>query len=625
MKSRPLHRGHFAFLRAVLQGADPELSWSTCLPLESETAAARLVREVADWIRATCAATARCDGRYHVARLLRLDLLGSSGTEQAAGIDSGASLPLLEEGLRPHAPPCADARTHKRLRLVRRQLEALVGLEAQMLATMSAEDAVRKWFPTHTARLLEAAGLPDLSSLATRINTGGVRWWNDIPAVAGGKATRIVDWVHAHALDIGIRITPLRGRAHNQTAPLHHEGPSTALVPLEHFLVPFELDGHDGVFRTRSGECLLKADNDRQAIEAWLGSTQHASGTSNTFRVYRKDAERLLLWCVLVRRKAVSSLTVSDAEAYKDFLVHPPPHWCGHRAKRRDSPGWRPMEKGLSPDTLAQALSSLGSLFSYLVTHRYIFSHPFIQPRSFDAVRSDSRLQRTLTFEQWDRIDRDLTADLAAGAAHEPTRRRARAIRWLYATGLTASEMVAVQCGALRSIRFLRSDGTTNTGWIVRVAGRSQHMRDVPVPATLIAELGDELARFGRPRAATAQINARVPVVGRFCPADVGVPPPWTAGALYKSIRSFMQACASRMNGQDAEQVRQATVGWLRNTHGAHAVQGRSDGESKAVPAHHVAASMGYCSTTLVSQHLTSTALQRHDAMKVFWPPQDAP
>ena len=144
------------------------------------------------------------------------------------------------------------------------------------------------------------------------------------------------------------------------------------------------------------------------------------------------------------------------------------------------------------------------------------------------------------------------------------------------------------------------------------------------MPTQLIAELGDELARASRPRAPTDRANARVPIVGRFGAADGGVPPTWTASGLYKSIKTFMEACAARMEGEDAKQVRQATGTWLRNTHGMHAATGRADGASKPVPVHHIAAGMGCHSTRLISQHLQSTQAQRQEAMKDFWPPEDS-
>jgi site-specific recombinase XerC len=624
---RQLHRGHFAFLRAVLQGVDPVTSWRDHMLLESSRPADRKSREVAAWVRLECIVAARRNGQHHVARLLRLELAVPDVADEAA--DTAASIGRAARATSLEAPsrvPEASRMTTalKRARLVQRQLNVLVGLEVRMLVRMSAADPVGRWLPSGIAGRLEKAGMPTLSLLVARIKDDGVRWWRDVPAVSLVKAARIADWIRMHAQEIGIRLAPAR-QGGGQAGSPHHSEPSTTLVPFEHFLVPLELDGHDGAFRLPRGECLLAANNDRQAIEAWLNEARDALRAPGTFYHYRNEAERLLLWCVLVRRKPISSLTQSDAKAYRDFLVDPPDHWCGHRANRRNSPQWRPMEKGLSAVTLRVVLGTLRSMFKFLVAHRYVYCHPFLELRPIDPGRPNARLQRTLTFSQWDRIDGDLAVELEFKSTHEQTRRRVRAIRWLYFTGLSLSEMVALQCGALRPIRFTRADGTSDIGWVVLVVGRRQLTREVPVPPKLVVELGDELARAGLPRAPTDRANARVPIVGRFCAAEGGVPPAWSAASLSKSIKNFMEACASRMDGDDAARVRLATALWLRNTHGMHAVKGRDDGESKPISVHHVAASMGCGSAQLISQYLQSTGAQRQEAMEDFWPPEEAP
>jgi len=62
-------------------------------------------------------------------------------------------------------------------------------------------------------------------------------------------------------------------------------------------------------------------------VQAWL--SLHESPA--TQRAYRKEAERLLLWAIVERGRALSSLTTEDAVAYRAFL-HRPAHrvrWIG--------------------------------------------------------------------------------------------------------------------------------------------------------------------------------------------------------------------------------------------------------------------------------------------------------
>lgn len=67
--------------------------------------------------------------------------------------------------------------------------------------------------------------------------------------------------------------------------------------------------------------CTLEANNDYQAISAWLERHEAAE----TQRAYRREAERLLLWAIVERGKPLSSLTSEDATAYRTFLRHPTP------------------------------------------------------------------------------------------------------------------------------------------------------------------------------------------------------------------------------------------------------------------------------------------------------------
>lgn len=71
------------------------------------------------------------------------------------------------------------------------------------------------------------------------------------------------------------------------------------------------------------------------AIHAWLGV--HLPIGGHTWRAYRTQAERFLLWAVLARGKALSGLSVEDCSAYLAFLAdpQPAPQWVGARRTPR--------------------------------------------------------------------------------------------------------------------------------------------------------------------------------------------------------------------------------------------------------------------------------------------------
>nr|WP_061128575.1 hypothetical protein [Caballeronia catudaia] len=71
-----------------------------------------------------------------------------------------------------------------------------------------------------------------------------------------------------------------------------------------------QLDGGSGLNRAVAGCAQIAADNDLDAIRAWLA---RFVGTKTTFENYRKEAERLVLWSVVVLGKPLSSLTHEDS------------------------------------------------------------------------------------------------------------------------------------------------------------------------------------------------------------------------------------------------------------------------------------------------------------------------
>jgi site-specific recombinase XerD len=136
------------------------------------------------------------------------------------------------------------------------------------------------------------------------------------------------------------------------------------LVPWERLAVPGEFDGSRGAFRAPKSTCTLSADNDYEAVQAWLALHESTATQS----AYRKEAERLILWAIVERGRALSSLTTEDAVAYRTFLRRPAPRsrWVGP-PRPRASPQWRPFAGSLSPRSAAYALSVIGALYRWLM------------------------------------------------------------------------------------------------------------------------------------------------------------------------------------------------------------------------------------------------------------------
>jgi len=63
-------------------------------------------------------------------------------------------------------------------------------------------------------------------------------------------------------------------------------------------------DGRAGSNRAPRAGCQLAANTDVDAIRAWLGEY---AASPHTLRAYRKEAERLLVWCTRALGKPISS------------------------------------------------------------------------------------------------------------------------------------------------------------------------------------------------------------------------------------------------------------------------------------------------------------------------------
>ncbi len=146
-------------------------------------------------------------------------------------------------------------------------------------------------------------------------------------------------------------------------------------LPLELLITPAELTGEYGSNRAAAFiNKQIDANNDLQAIQTWLAEFEHSPQTQ---RSYRKESERLLLWSLIERQKPLSSLTRDDLRAYQMFLANPQPvsRWCGQR-KPRHNLQWRPFQGPLSEQSIAQAITIINALFSYLVEAGYLSGNP---------------------------------------------------------------------------------------------------------------------------------------------------------------------------------------------------------------------------------------------------------
>lgn len=591
--ARRLHIGHFAFMRAVVQGLDTRDSWNRYLRVEGEHDDIRNVNRTIQWIRDEFAAAARRSERHGLARLIRIDPNRiEDKSEKLPSLEEHAITHGLEdfsqaEQIEHYQTRYGNLRTtqSRRRRLIGKQLEALHWLETLAVQPPLADDPVSAWFNPDLAHRLEAAGLSTLRLLIEQINGVGFRWWVKVKAIGKGKADRIVAWLQAHEHTIGMALGDHVSAQRAALSPgqlAQVIAPATAVVPIEKLIIPAHLDGSTGRYRSQQ-QCTIQASNDVEAIFCWIDAKGRSAGPArggmekptHTQRSYLREAERFLLWAVVQRQTPLSSIEQSDCRAYLEFLESPVPadRWCGKRGREKWSPLWRPFEGPLSPAARRHAATVLKSLYAYLVEQRYLQANPWLgmPPANQNTVATTPRTrEKHLTQEQWHHLWQQ-AANLPASSAN---RRLRLALKLFEATGWRLADIVACRVDALQ-----RAAGSS---WNISIESQGSR-RSYPVDEVFMQEVSDYLASRGLHPDPENPSNHGAFLLGRA--VDISDQAPWspvhlrdvdpkagiTPGRLSGQLKSFFDHCSANYTGPENNVFRIASTEWLRHIRRAKA------------------------------------------------------
>ena len=369
---------------------------------------------------------------------------------------------------------------HERKKCARAVARAIELLPSLPLPEPLIVDDIAAWLEPRAVVALRAQGIKTLAALTVRIPRRR-RWWAAIPGLGATGARKIELFFATHP--------QLTERARALIAV--DEPPDT--LPWERLAVPQELDGSRGAFRAPRATCTLSANNDYDAVQAWLG--QHESPA--TLRSYRKEAERLILWAIIERGRALSSLTAEDATAYRAFLRHPAPRgrWIG-APRPRSSPEWRPFTGGLSARSVAYALSVVGALYRWLIQQRYVLANPFAGLKVRGAAPTTAlATERVFAEAEWSMIR--IVADgleWSYGWAPSAAQRLRFILDFTYATGLRASELAQATLGMIvedaRGQRWLHLTGKGSKPGKVALPPLARSARKHGLKAPLLGTTG---------------------------------------------------------------------------------------------------------------------------------------
>lgn len=375
-----------------------------------------------------------------------------------------------------------------------------------------------------------------------------------------------------------------------------------SLVSLSPLLIATPLDGARGRNRAATpGQ--LTASNDRDAVLAWLG--RYADSPA-TLASYRKESERLLLWCGLQHGVALSSLTHEDLLVYQQFLADPQPaeRWVIQQGQKpgRNDPAWRPFAGPLSASSQRQAMSILNALLSWLVEAGYLLGNPLALSRRRRRL-APPRVNRFLPMDQWTVVKNTIEA---MSVATERDQRHAARCRWLfsllYIGGLRVSEICSTSMGS-----FFNQRGTdARERWWLEVKGKGGKSRLIPATG----ELMTELMRYRQAHGLNPLPMERdtMPVLMPL----IGPGKPMARTAVHEIVKGVMRASAENLRSQDpafeaaAAHLEQASTHWMRHTAGSHL--------SEKADLKVVRDNLGHANISTTSIYLHSEEDARHDA-----------
>lgn len=405
------------------------------------------------------------------------------------------------------------------------------------------------------------------------------------------------------------------------TALVVSEEPDSAalVLPIESLVLPQKLSGSDGANRNFAAPCSLRADNDLEAMKAWLAAR---AANKNTFSAYRKEAERFLLWCVIEKGTALSSLAMEEASDYLRWLEDlgrlsvrqwskkwrvAQEIWIGPKNAERGTPEWKPFNGPLSYASRRQAVTVIRLFFNFLVKTGYLSLNPFDQvspkiPLLPGEGKPQQFADRSLTAEQWEDVLEHLRS-MPEGLA----KLRLEVILMMgKGLGMRASEMLSAKASWIVKKRLGGSSLT-----LIEVVGKGDKVRHLPLQAEHLRIFNAYLKARGLPGLGTC--DPQTPILSRHGKGRKPETPneSLSRSGLHKILKDFLEEVSIEAEAKDpldGAKLRAASTHWLRHTFAAAALE--------AMPVNVVQTALGHASLSTTSLYLVPTEQMMEKSMK---------
>lgn len=552
----------------------------------------------------------------------------------------------------------------RKSRLVARQLRLLALLEPLVSSPITWQDEVHGWFTPSLAERLDQAGLKTIMDLAIAVASNPTGWFAAAPGVGSAKAARIERFLIAQmgsiedALNqkgVSFKLPDVEAleqdRGLQLSTLLSTVGllPSPSSTPQQPTIKNSQLDGSQGRLRDFSTPSAIEASNDYEAMQTWLKLKESAA----TVRLYEREVTRLIAWSIQVQGRPMSSLSLEDALAYRDFLGSIPADILTKKGPKKLSSVQRKARQdsqaihvggftqlSLTTSSIKKALVIINGFYNWLVAVRYVSVNPFagvkatsvlpgvgqgstsaddVESLEFARSRKESIFERALPVESTAAIEsylenphEDKDAEFFARASF--------IFNFTIMTGMRISEVASARRDHLE---YLEPDPASGTGggWILNVVGKRNKAREVPIPDSLINHLQVYLAHRGLITlpCPTLSTPPGTFLVGGF-PSQLrkndkqigdGVLPI----TIHRTIKElFLLATNSRKfkDPKASEKLQRASTHWMRHTAATRAV-------AKGVPLDVMASILGHASISTTSRYVRAERDRKLAEMQKLW------
>ncbi len=496
----------------------------------------------------------------------------------------------------------------------RRALNALNALNSLPEPSPALNHGIEQWFPEAVCNSLPF----NVKTLANVVNLLESFYAGDaaLPEDLKPSLKLIADFFDEHALSLGYQLN----KKPKSTA-LHL--PLDKVAPLEKVLIPIELNGEQG--SNRSAEpCRIQASHDLDAIKSWLSLKDD---NAKTYQAYKKELERLLLWAILERGKAISSLNTDDCRAYIRFLKNlatSNSQWVTLQPANKCYGKWKPFyyrikksafeptlenpgltQPVLSPKSINYAKNVISSCFGWLVKQNYLQHNNFEDIQSIKFAQTTLQTNNrafTLTQMQsvFNYVEKRIEPDSHMFWAN---RRTLFILKFAFSTGLRIHELAAASYGDIECL-----EDESGEHYFLKIVGKHSKIRKTSLPLMFINELRDYLKQRGLPSHFDF-LPHQAPLIPSL--RDKTGRKHLTPAGIHKILSAFFaQMLIDLEAGGQAEKrltgkLRNASTHWLRHSYGSYLAN------DKQVPLTYIRDELGHASISTTSLYLNSDAKQR--------------